>query len=201
MQERVDRWLSTPRSHSAVTYGVRLKPDTTYEPRALACRNLTRPALACVAAGSRTPGRHCAKPERGRSDSSARLPSTRFRCFESARRFMPRNGWRRESAARRAGGRQCTSEAAFPAAASASRWQHTRAPVILCVISNRVSFGVPRCGRLCKRHGGAKRGNRVNEYFAASSIHTFSLHEIARGVLSRAMDTAESQQLLAAALG
>ena len=79
------------------------------------------PALACVAAGSRTPGRHPAKAERGRSDSSARLPSARFRCWSRQRRLMPRNGWRRESAARRAGSVSVQARTAFPAAASAGR--------------------------------------------------------------------------------
>jgi hypothetical protein len=95
-------------------------------PGAAACASAhaARQRSGCGAVELRTPGRSTAKPERGRSDSSERLPSSRSRCWRYFRRFMPRNGCGLGSAARRAARVRVRARTAFPAAASAVRRHH-----------------------------------------------------------------------------
>ena len=91
---------------------------------ACARAHAARQRSSCGAVELRTPGRSIAKPERGRSDCSARLPSSRSRCWRYFRRFMPRNGCGLGSAARRAARVRVRARTAFPAAASAVRRHH-----------------------------------------------------------------------------
>ena len=62
----------------------------------------------------------------------------------------------------------------------------------------RASFGMPGCGRLRKRHAPRSLEIGCSETSGASSAPAFSLHRIAAVVLSRVMDVAASQRLLAA---
>ena len=77
---------------------------------ALMCEMICRPPttgdgcrVAPAYARPSTPGARVSDAERGRRDSSARLPSPRFGGSSHHRRFVPCDGCRHESAARRAG--------------------------------------------------------------------------------------------------
>jgi hypothetical protein len=76
-----------------------------------AMRPWTRRSL--VATWPPMQGRRIAKPERGRSDSSHRLPSSRSGCSSQHWRFEPRNGRSLEAATSRRGFVRVGAEAAF----------------------------------------------------------------------------------------
>jgi hypothetical protein len=78
-------------------------------------------AVTGVALRTRAPGRFTAQPERGRSDSVRRRPSTRSGCANHPWRFEPRDGCRLGSASSRRESHRARAEAAFPADSARGR--------------------------------------------------------------------------------